>query len=54
MHRSAAMGYANFWADKAANGPGYSLGSIATIYLTGGTGLIGGRQGSKMVRKQQA
>jgi len=37
-----ALGYANFWADKAANGLGYSLGSIATIYLTGGTGLVGG------------
>ena len=32
----AALGYANFWADKAMNGLGYSLGSIATVYLTGG------------------
>ena len=32
---------ANFWADTVANGFGYSLGSLATIYLTGGVGLIG-------------
>ncbi len=37
----AAMGYANFWADKVANGIGYSVGSIGTMYLTGGVGLIG-------------
>ena len=48
----AALGFANFWADKAANGLGYSLGSIATIYLTGGTGLIGGAgKGLKMAGK---
>ena len=48
----SALGYANFWADKAANGLGYSLGSIATIYLTGGTGLIGGAaKGLKMAQK---
>ena len=35
----AALGYANFWADKAANGFGYALGSIGTLLLTGGTGL---------------
>lgn len=35
------MGTANFWADKAANGLGYSLGSIATMALTGGAGYIG-------------
>ena len=47
-----ALGYANFWGDKAANGLGYSLGSIATIYLTGGTGLIGGAgKGLKMAGK---
>ena len=34
------LGTANFWADTVANGFGYSLGSLATIYLTGGTGLI--------------
>ena len=44
----SALGYANFWADKAANGLGYSLGSIATIYLTGGTGLIGGAESSRL------
>jgi hypothetical protein len=33
------MGTANFWADKVANGVGYSLGSIATMWL--GTGEIG-------------
>ena len=31
---------ANFWADTVANGFGYSLGSIATIALTGGVGLL--------------
>ena len=30
-----SLGYANFWADKVANGLGYSLGSVATVYLTG-------------------
>ena len=35
------LGTANFWADKAMNGLGYSLGSIATMALTGGTGYIG-------------
>lgn len=32
------MGSANFWADKAANGLGYSIGSIATMAMTGGAG----------------
>ena len=36
-----SLGYANFWADKVANGLGYSLGSVATVYLTGGMGVIG-------------
>jgi len=31
----------NFWADKVANGLGYSLGSVATMFLTGGSGMIG-------------
>ena len=35
------LGTANFWADTVANGFGYSLGSIATIALTGGVGVIG-------------
>ena len=34
------LGTANFWADTVANGFGYSLGSLATIYLTGGTGML--------------
>lgn len=34
------LGTANFWADTVANGFGYSLGSLATIYLTGGVGGI--------------
>jgi hypothetical protein len=36
-----ALGTANFWTDKFANGLGYSLGSLATVWLTGGTGVIG-------------
>ena len=35
------LGTANFWADTVANGFGYSLGSIATVALTGGVGLVG-------------
>jgi hypothetical protein len=36
------LGSANFWADKVANGVGYSLGSIATMWLgTGELGLLG-------------
>jgi len=34
-----SLGYANFWADKVANGVGYAVGSIGTVYLTGGMGL---------------
>jgi len=34
------MGTANFWADKVAGGVGYSLGAIATIWATGGGGLL--------------
>ena len=30
---------ANFWGDKVLNGLAYSLGSIATMYLTGGVGM---------------
>jgi hypothetical protein len=36
----ASLGTANFWTDKFANGLGYSLGSLATVWLTGGEGLI--------------
>ena len=35
------MGTTNFWADGVANGLGYSIGSIATIWGTGGLGAIG-------------
>ena len=41
MGAGARLGTANFWADKAANGLGYSLGSIATMALTGGAGYLG-------------
>ena len=34
-----SLGYANFWADKVANGLGYAIGSVGTVYLTGGAGL---------------
>jgi hypothetical protein len=45
----SALGTANFWTDKFANGLGYSLGSLATVWLTGGTGMIG--RGVGMVGK---
>ena len=34
------LGTANFWADTVANGFGYSLGSLATMALTGGAGML--------------
>ena len=34
------LGYANFWGDKAANGLGYAVASIGTLFFTGGVGLI--------------
>lgn len=34
------MGTANFWADKVAGGVGYSIGAIASLYVTGGGGLL--------------
>ena len=40
MSTGQKLGTANFWADTVANGVGYSLGSIATFYLTGGVGLV--------------
>ena len=40
MPTGQKLGTANFWADTVLNGVGYSIGSIATMYLTGGTGLI--------------
>jgi len=36
-----ALGTANFWTDTFLNGIAYSLGSAATIELTGGSGLLG-------------
>lgn len=42
----STMGTANFWTDKFANGLGYSLGSIATIWATGGVGLLGRTAGA--------
>ena len=41
MSTLSKLGTANFWADTFANGVGYSLGSIATMYLTGGLGAVG-------------
>ena len=32
------LGTANFWADKFANGLGYTIGSLATAWLTAGVG----------------
>ena len=40
MTTGQKLGTANFWADTVLNGVGYSIGSLATFYLTGGTGLI--------------
>tara|TARA_R110000764_G_scaffold53006_4_gene115205 strand:- start:6660 stop:10793 length:4134 start_codon:yes stop_codon:yes gene_type:complete len=40
MTTGQKLGTANFWADTVANGVGYSLGSIATMFLSGGTGII--------------
>ena len=36
----AALGYANFWADKVTNGLGYAVGSVGTILATGGAGVL--------------
>lgn len=36
-----ALGTANFWTDEFLSGIAYSLGSAATIELTGGSGFIG-------------
>ena len=40
MTTGQKLGTANFWADTVLNGVGYSIGSLATMWLTGGTGLI--------------
>ena len=34
------LGTANFWSDQVMNGFGYSVGSLATWYMTGGAGLV--------------
>ena len=41
MGLSGRTGQTNFWADKVANGFGYTIGSLATMYFTGGYGAIG-------------
>ena len=41
MSTGQKLGTANFWADTVANGFGYSLGSLATMWLTGGVGVVG-------------
>ena len=38
----AQLGNANFWADTFMNGAAYSLGSVASAYLTGGVGALSG------------
>ena len=49
------LGTANFWADKVANGFGYTIGSLATAYATGGYGLIGlSTRGINMASKANA
>ena len=49
MTTGQKLGTANFWADTVANGAGYSLGSIATMFLTGGTGAI--MRGTNLISK---
>tara|TARA_R100001440_G_scaffold26266_3_gene42747 strand:- start:1594 stop:6942 length:5349 start_codon:yes stop_codon:yes gene_type:complete len=52
MSTFSKLGTANFWADTFANGIGYSLGSIASMYLTGGRGIIGlGAKGVQALSK---
>ena len=49
------LGTANFWADKVANGLGYTLGSIATMWLgTGELGLVGRAIGGTAKAASQA
>ena len=49
MTTGQKLGTANFWADTVANGAGYSLGSLATFWMTGGTGLI--MRGTNLISK---
>tara|TARA_R100000697_G_scaffold74518_1_gene86905 strand:- start:9985 stop:15777 length:5793 start_codon:yes stop_codon:yes gene_type:complete len=52
MSTFSKLGTANFWADTVANGLGYSLGSIAAMYLTGGKGIVGlGAKGIQTLSK---
>ena len=46
------LGTANFWADTVANGFGYSIGSLATMWLTGGVGVVG--RGAKAMQLYNA
>ena len=41
-----SMGTANFWADKFANGVGYTLGSLATMWTGAGEGALISKLGS--------
>ena len=40
MSTMQKVGTANFWADTVAGGLGYSIGSLATMYFTGGVGFF--------------
>ena len=40
------LGTANFWADKVANGAGYTLGSIASMFVGTGEAALVGRMGN--------
>jgi hypothetical protein len=40
------LGTANFWADKVANGAGYTLGSIASMFVGTGEAALIGRMGN--------
>jgi predicted NAD-dependent protein-ADP-ribosyltransferase YbiA (DUF1768 family) len=40
------LGSANFWADKVANGAGYTLGSIASMFVGTGEAALVGRMGN--------
>tara|TARA_R110000824_G_scaffold71083_3_gene182192 strand:- start:2190 stop:6911 length:4722 start_codon:yes stop_codon:yes gene_type:complete len=52
MSTGQKLGTANFWADTVANGFGYSIGSLATIWMTSGLGLIG--RGAKAMQLYNA
>ena len=52
MSTGEKLGTANFWADTVFNGFGYSVGSLATIWMTSGLGLIG--RGAKAMQLYNA